>query len=291
MDDRLIKKARKKFLSMSLAADLVKIPNSPLNKSYALTFGCCDCLSVDDSGTLASVFYCRRRWCQTCASINMATLINKYSGIMSNLTDLYFVTLTIPNCQENEIESTLNRMALTWRRITDLARKNKSNFIGLRKIELKVGKGGGFHPHYHLIITGKNSAEWLINQWLLRLPECSKKAQHYEAVSNVESALIELMKYATKLTCAEDSGNNVLCNARQMDIIFQKLHRKRLFQPFGGLKAVDEESFETTSEIYTRAQGIYKWIGHDWFHTRFGHALTNYIPESMELSIYRADRT
>lgn len=275
---------------MSLARDLVKIPDSPLNKGYAMTFGCCDTLELSEAGELRSLFYCRRRWCQTCASINMATLIDKYYSVLSELEDLHFVTLTVPNCSAATIPDTLKYMASTWRRITDSARKAKRPMRGLRKIELKVGKGGGYHPHYHIIVERSETADWIRSQWLERLPMCSGKAQHVEPVKDLESALLELMKYATKLTCAEDSRNEVLCTPGQMDTIFRNLHKKRLFQPFGGLRAVDEEAFEPTPETFEKARGLYQWIGHDWYHTKYGQALTNYVPEAMEIAIYRTDQ-
>lgn len=289
MNEKLLKRARKKFLSVSLVRDLVKITDSPLNKGYAITFGCCDTLELNEAGELRSLFYCRRRWCQTCASINMATLIDKYYAALQDLHELYFVTLTVPNCTAERIPDTIGYMASTWRRITDAARKAGRPMRGLRKIELKVGKGGGYHPHYHIIVETEATAKWIESEWLRRLPQCSEKAQDVRKVENLESALLELMKYATKLTCAESSGNDVLCTPRQMDTIFRNLHGKRLYQPFGGLRAVNEDAFEPTPETFERARGLYQWIGHDWFHTKYGQALTNYVPEAMEIAIYQTD--
>ncbi|MEG2612891.1 MAG: protein rep [Alistipes sp.] len=265
----------------------MKITNSPLNKAYALTFGCSDILSIDDSGELKSAFFCKKRWCQTCASINMATLINKYHATMEGIDNLNFVTLTVPNCTAAEIPDTLALMASTWRRITDQARKAGMPFRGLRKIELKVGKHYGYHPHYHIIVEDNNSAQWLVTQWLTRLPNCSPKAQDIRPINNIDNALIELMKYATKLTCAESSGNDTLCTPRQMDVIFCNLAKKRLFQPFGGLHGISEDAFEPTPEIYQRARGIYQWLGHDWYHTKYGQALTGWTPDALEISIYQ----
>lgn len=283
MDALLLKKARKKYLSLSLAKDLVKIKTSPLNKAYALTFGCSDLLAIGDTGELTSSYYCKKRWCQTCASINMATLINKYIDAMQGLDELNFITLTIPNCSAENIAETLELMGATWRRITDTARKLKMPFKGLRKIELKAGKYYGYHPHYHIIMENNKSALWLRDQWLKRLPQCSIKAQDVRPIENVEAALIELMKYATKLTCAEGSGNDVLCSPRQMDVIFCALAGRRLYQTFGGLKSVNEDEYVLSPEVYQRAAGFYQWIGHDWFHTKYGHALSGYVPEGSEV--------
>lgn len=291
MVEELRKRARRKFLSTSLASELIKI-DSPLNKSYALTFGCCRQIYIDNDQVARSMFYCKKRWCQVCAAISMGTQINNWYYPISQLPDLYFATLTVPNT--HTLASTIevvDRMQKVWRQILDLARKSEIQLNGIRKLELKVGKGGGYHPHFHIIISGGVECSWLVTQWLWRFKESNPHAQNMQAVTNVDSALLELMKYATKLTCADDTDNNVLCTAYQMDVIFQVLHKRRLFQSFGTLKLSSEDEFEPLStEVTMKARGLYEWIGHDWFHTLYGQPLSNYIPEGDEIAIHRRAR-
>lgn len=288
MIEELRKRARRKFLSTSLASELVKL-DSPLNKSYALTHGCCRQILIDREQVARSMFYCKKRWCQVCAAISMGTQINNWFEPLSQLPDLYFATLTIPNTHNiDDTTDAVDRMQKIWRQILDLARKSNIDLIGVRKLELKVGKGGGYHPHYHLIISGGCECAWLMAQWLWRFPESNPMAQNMQPVNNIESALLELMKYATKLTCADDTDNNILCSPHQMDVILRVLHKRRLFQSFGGLKLSPEEEFEPSERAVTmKAQGLYHWIGHDWFHTLYGQPLTNYIPEGDDIAIHR----
>ncbi len=220
----------------------------------------------------------------------MSIQIDNYYKPLSNYEDLYFVTLTRRSIKKSELNDAVDEMQKIWRRITDLARKSRTEFSGVKKLELKVGKGGhGYHPHYHIIIAGEDNARWLIEQWLQRSKNSTAAAQDMRAVNNLDNALVELMKYATKLTCAEGTDNQILCTAQQMDTIFTTLHRRRLFQPFGSCK-VDhsEDHFETTEERIYKAKGLYEWIGHDWYHVEYGQALSNYIPEGSEVQIYKA---
>lgn len=219
----------------------------------------------------------------------MAIQIDNYHDPLASLDDLYFVTLTRRSVTSSELSETIDTMQKNWRKITDVARKTRKDFIGVRKLELKVGKGGhGYHPHYHIIIQGKDNAQWLVDQWLLRSSASLRIAQDIRPINNLSTALVELMKYATKLTCADNSNNQILCSAKQMDIIFTALHKRRLFQPFGGLRVrLSEDHFETTAKQIMRAQGLYQWLGHDWYHTEYGQALTNYHPEGEEIQIYR----
>lgn len=279
MDPQLLKRARKKYLSTRLAAELVEL-RSTLHRGYRNTLACSHQLEVDADQVLRSTFFCRRRWCSTCASINMATLIDRYRPSVEAMTSPMFVTLTVPNCRSEEIESVMDRMGKTWRGITDVARKGRRSFRGIRKIELKVGKGGGFHPHYHVIMDGgQEAAKWLVDQWLERWPTANPRAQHIDEVRTVGDALLELMKYATKLTCSEDARNLTLATPRQMDRIFRACHGRRLVQPFGGIRAVPDDAFEPTPQIVEKARGLYTWCESDWYHQDSGEALTGYQPE------------
>lgn len=279
MDPQLLKRARKKYLSARLAAELVELKSS-LHKGYRNTLACCHQVEVDDDLELHSTFFCRRRWCSTCASINMATLIDRYRPSVEAMKCPYFVTLTVPNCRSEEIEPTIDAMTKKWRQIADLARKGRRYFRGIRKTELKVGKGGGFHPHFHVIVDGEEAATWLVDQWLERWPTASPAAQDKTRVEAIGDALVELMKYATKLTCSENASNLVLCTPRQMDRIFRAVNGRRLIQPFGGIKAVPEDAFEPTAQVVEKAKGLYTWCEIDWYHTETGEALTGYEPKS-----------
>lgn len=292
--ENLRKKARKKFLSNSLAAGLARLDNSPLVSAYRKTFACCDLLAVSELGDLTSSYYCKNRWCMTCASIKMATMINKYLPAFQKLHNLYFVTLTLKTCAADEIPARIVYMQRQWRKIADLARRqNKrdgshAGFIGLRKTELKIGRGGGYHGHYHIIVQGESNASFIVESWLrLNGNLASPKAQDMRAVTNTEVALLELFKYCTKCTAAENGGNQIMASFEQMDTIFRAIYRKRIYQPFGGMIGANEDDFELTPETVKRAAGIYKWIGHDWFHTDYGQTLTGWTPEQMEIAIGR----
>lgn len=286
MDKKLLKKARKKYLSAEVARELVEL-KSPLKKQYLQTFSCCHSLEVDEVGEMRSNFYCRRRWCHTCASITMATLIDKYCPTFAKMGPnvVHFVTLTVRNCSGVKIPDTLNTMLSTWRRIADKARKEGRIFRGVRKIEVKASKQWGYHPHFHALIEGKEAAEWLVAEWLQRLPKyTTKKAQHIREVedeNDLTAALVEVFKYATKTTCAEDTDNRMCCTPQELDTIFRAVKGRRLVQPFGGIRGVtDEEAFDITPQIVEAARGIWIWNTSDWWHVQTGEALTGYQPET-----------
>lgn len=294
--ERLRLKARKKHLSNAVALGLVRYSNwvvdhggeaPPLSRKYRQTFGCCDTLDVHDDGEIKSLFYCQNRWCNTCASIKMATMINQYLPEFQRLPDLQFVTLTLRSVYTPaEIRPRLELMQNAWRRVADNARRRRDGFIGLRKTELKVGKGGGYHGHYHIIISGADNAAWLVGQWLTQFPDLARpSAQDFRPVRDTETALLELFKYSVKCTAADDTDNQIIASPLQMDAIFTALYRRRLYQPFGGLRMVDEDRFDVSPELAKKASGYYQWLGSDWWHREWGQPLTGYTPDDLDLAI------
>ena len=290
--DKLRTKARRKYFSNALVRGLVSLPESHMTKAYYHTFACCQTLHIDNNQELKSKYYCKNRWCQTCASIKMAIMINKYLPVFEPLKDdLYFVTLTMRTVDEFEIHDRIIQMQKMWRKIADLGRKKLDDFNGLRKTELKVGKGGGYHGHYHIIVKDEMNAKFIVSAWLrLAGTSASYLGQDCVKVNGINNALLELFKYATKCTCSEDGGNEIICTAHQMDVIFKALYKKRLFQPFGNIKAMNEDSFELTPEICNKAVGYYEWIGTDWWHTNYGQCLTGFTPEDVEIAMINWDK-
>lgn len=290
--EKLRTKAKRKYFSNALARGLTSLPRSHMTKAYYHTFACCQTLHIDENQELKSMYYCKNRWCETCASIKMATMINKYVPVFKPLEDnLYFVTLTMRSVDEFSIKKRMIDMQKMWRKIADLGRKKLDSFNGIRKTELKVGKGGGYHGHYHIIVEDEINAKFIVQTWLrLAGSEASPKAQDIRKVNSLDNSLLELFKYATKCTCSEDGGNKIICTAYQMDIIFKAVYKKRLFQPFGNIKAVNEDSFDLTSEVCKKAQGYYEWIGSDWWHTEYGQCLTGFTPEDIEIAMKNWDR-
>ena len=289
-DSLLRKKARKKYLSSAIAWSLVSL--SPSTKTYWNATRCSEELFVDKDQQLYSAQYCRARFCPTCASIKMATMISKYLPVFSKLDDLHFVTLTLPTVTAEQIPDRLTLMQKSWTKIRNLAGKQLESFNGIRKTELKVSKGSTklYHPHFHFIIQGKKQAYFLRDQWLRINPTASIKAQDIRCVTNnsdnKESALRELFKYSTKLTCSNDAGNEIAIPTYQLHIIIQALHGKRIFQSFGDIKQVNEDEMDIQKvDTANKAVGFYKWNGVDWVHKIYNQNLSDYKPDNDTLTI------
>lgn len=243
------KRARKKFTSLAIATHLLEAnPDSFLAKSYERSTHCTGTLTPNAEGRLVA-HYCKNRWCPVCLSIRIAVLINGYKPQLDKLKDPYFVTLTRPSCTAKELPLQIKRMGDAFRKIKH--RKSMRNVPGLRKAECTTRPGGRYHYHFHIIIEGKENAEYLIKSWLKLNPGSVLKAQdmHKADCSSME----RLFKYFTKLLAKDKDGDLHMMDFRMLDVIFRALHGKRIFQPFGGLSRVSEdiqdEELQATREI------------------------------------------
>lgn len=282
------KRARKKFTSLAIATHLAEEnPNSPLFKSYERSKHCMETLTPNGEGRLTA-HYCKNRWCPVCQSIRIAVLINGYKPQLEKLKDPYFVTLTRPTCTAEELPWQIKRMGIAWRKLKH--RKGLQQAKGIRKAECTTRPDGLYHYHFHIIIEGKENAEYLIKSWLELNPDSDRKGQDMRPADC--SSMIELFKYFTKLLAKDKAGNRHMMDYKRLDVIFRALSGKRIYQPFGGLTMVSEdiedEDLKATREI---AEQVYQWVMNDWYGTEEGDALTNYEPSQSLVKLLAIEST
>ena len=237
---RYRKLTRKKHLGYYLACHLYyRNEGSALNKSYKNTMYCASVLAPTDRGLSAR--YCKNRWCPVCQSIRIATLINGYASQLNEMAAPYFVTLTGPTVPAEKLKDRIKEFGSTWRLMTRQRywKENKPN--GIRKAECTLRPDGQYHYHYHVIIDGREHAEWLISQWLERIKGSSIKAQDMRPVRQGE--YLEIFKYFTKLISTDKSAGKErrYIDFERLNVVFSTLKGTRVYQPFGVIKAICEE--------------------------------------------------
>ena len=210
-------------------------------------------------------------------------MINGYKEPLSQLENPYFVTLTIPNVKGKYLKSSIEGMQKNFTKIRkNLTKTYAIKIKGIRKTECTYNeKKDDYHPHYHILLSGKYEAECLINSWLAYNPTCDKKGQHMEEAN--KDSLMELFKYFTKVV------NKGTFYPKQMDIIFRSMKNKRVFQPIGIKKQVSEDVEEIEvqkidfkgfqTEIWVWEQTAFDWV------SCHGETLTEYEP-SKEFTTY-----
>lgn len=272
----LLKRARAKYLSKQLAQKLRYCnPDSPLTDSYYGSLLCSGVMRQEGRKLVTS--YCKQRWCAVCNRIRTAKAISGYLPVIRVLDDLYFVTLTKKTVNADDLKASIELMNRTWRQITDRARHTRNLFQGVRKAECTIRPGGLYHYHFHVIVSGKENAEWLVKNWLKRMKgNADPKAQDLRPAD--DRSLKEVFKYFTKLTASNKKGERTLYDYSRMDVIFQAMRGRRVFQPFGGLRIVSEELEDVNGqdfECLEEAEQVWQWHSEDWINGA-GECLTGY---------------
>lgn len=277
-----IKKARKKYMGMKMANLLAKEnPTSSLLKSYKNTIFCANTLTPNREGSKLITKYCKNRWCPTCQSIRTATLINGYKSQLEAFEDPYFVTLTRPTVTAEDLNDQHERINDSWRKIRKSVTFVKRKYKGILKREITIRPNGHYHYHLHLVVESKECAEYIVSEWLRHNPDSTREAQDFRAIKGAGS-LLEIFKYFTKLFAKNKEGKRYI-DYKRLDVIFQFMRGKRVFQPFGSIKAVSEEVDENTF-VATLSQedlnAIWNWSidATDWINEETGECLTGYKP-------------
>ena len=190
---------RKKFNQQTFTA-LIDVADRKQQKLYWKSYHCNSVLLQNETVLQGSL--CRKRWCQHCNRIKTAELIKGYHAPLVDMQkedSFYFVTLTAPTVSGRKLNSEIDKRNKAFRRIKDNLRKNYGMKLnGVRKTEITYTKGK-FHPHFHMIIQGKQEAFKLQELWLDQFPNASLKAQDITLIdpSDVNN-LLEVFKYAVK---------------------------------------------------------------------------------------------
>lgn len=281
----LKKRARRNYLKNALSLGLVDINNAEREKrilkasnvleeleadkaekdilrSYWSMYHCSDKLTRKNGRV--SGRYCKNRLCLVCNSIRTAVLLNKYKPVFDEWDeDAYFVTLTAPTIKANKLGDRINEMHSIFFNIkatlkTRFQRNTAEKFEGVRKLECTYNPfNDKYHPHFHLMVRGKENAEIVYNEWLKRTRHLgtSKKAQDCRKAE--KGAAIEVFKYFTKIVSSSSKDKNIYLQS--LDIIFKEFRGRRVIQNFGfKLPKVEEKTVveDIQSDEVTSVEGL-----------------------------------
>lgn len=293
----LLKKAKRKALTVFLAGKLIDL-NSKNIQAYRNMYYCNSVLQQE--GQELKTSYCKNRMCMVCNSIKTANLINGYLPELQKMTDPQFVTMTVKAVYARQLHGAITKMQKDFRAITMHLRKYKKLQIkAIRKLECNHNKYfdvydpeyanryqnayyDTYNPHFHMVIDGRVEAELFLAEWMLRNPNSNDQAQ--KIIPADQNSFVELFKYATKIV-----AKNGTINPRAIDIIYSAMHRRRVVQPVGIKKVVDEDEREKT--IYPQltdevAQWQYDAGAFDWINPETGETLTGFTPPHDMLMLF-----
>lgn len=136
-------------------------PDGEFDKLASRMFDCSSLLlfsvaPTDGKHKLYRASFCRSRTCPVCqwrkSLVNTAKLFRKLPDLRASYPTarFLFLTLTVRNCQINELRETLSAMNKGWKRLIE---RQEWPAIGwLRSTEVTKGKDGTAHPHFHALL-------------------------------------------------------------------------------------------------------------------------------------------
>jgi hypothetical protein len=166
-------------------------------------------------------------------------MTNAYKEPLTNLGQLYFVTLTRPNVKGRQLKSEVQKLIKAFQKIKDNLRKNYDiKLSGMRKLEVTYNEETDtYHPHFHFIQSNLLHSDKLQELWLKQFPSANVKGQDIRTIdTNNEKSFIELFKYATKETTKEGKQYT----GEVLHTIYSALEGQRIFQTYGSIKKVKE---------------------------------------------------
>ena len=295
-------RAKRKLITQTMMLSLVSIAEKYGShdriKAYWNTYHCQSKLYTVN-GRLHGK-YCKNRFCTLCCCIRKAEIINKYFPVITTWEKPYFVTLTIKARPLSNLNKFMKGMIQAFQKIyANLKKRNQrgrgKKIIGIKSLECNFNATRKtYNPHFHLIVPDEETANIFIAEWLKIWTSkyTTRAAQDKKPISNFETALIEIVKYGSKIFTEPDLKKkgrgkcdpNIYVAA--LDNIFNAMQGLRIFERFGFNLPKGTKHKNSKSAI---AKEYYEWIYDlrysDWLNSENELTLTGYEPEPKLLNL------
>lgn len=237
--------------------------------------------------------YCKNRFCTICCSIRKAELINKYYPVLKNWEDAHFVTLTVKACNSKNLKKYIDGLLRGFHIIHMRCKKRHQRGKGIKLKGVKSLECNfnpitkTYNPHFHIIVENYAIAKLLREEWLLLWKSDKKlftswKAQDVSKVRSVEHAMIEIIKYGSKIFTEPDlkkkgkSSVSPTIYAAALDNILTAMKGRRIFDRFG-FNLPKQQAIEPKFSLLSDYQ---KWSfsleENNWVNNTTGEKLINF---------------
>jgi hypothetical protein len=263
-----------------------------MEKTLWNTYRCLNKVLVADNKLYG--FYCGNRVCTICMGNRKAKMINQYLPIIQNWTNPKLVTLTARSCCAKHLNSRMRAMKRAFNKIlTKLKKRNQRGKVpkieGIKSLECNFNPvTRTYNPHYHIIVPNWEIAILLKREWMKLWTKkfTNGWAQDIRPVKNNVEALIEVVKYGSKIFTQPDPNNK---NKKKISPyvytsalynILSSMRGIRLFDRFGFSmpKGVNEQIANTTTFFEYEELSYHSDIM-DWVNEETGEPFSGYKPD------------
>lgn len=286
-------RAKRKTITQIMMLNLITIAQQngepELEKSYWNTYYCQQNIVTADGRLYGK--YCKNRFCTLCCANRKAEMINRYYPILKQWKEPFFLTLTVKACKAHQLKAYIRIMLKTFQKITEKHRKRHQRGTGLKLVGIKSlesnfnPKTKTYNPHFHIIVKDKWMAEVIKKEWLKRSKNGSAVhwCQKIIPVKNLETGLIEIIKYGSKIFTEVDLKNKekqtdtAYIYLKALDTILTAMKGERIFDRFGfnAPKKINPK-FTPAKLLSFYNEWEYSIDCSDWINTMTGEVLTEY---------------
>lgn len=228
----------------------------------------CPCGAPDGTPTRTTAYklyhanFCRDRLCPMCSWRRSYKIFGQVSQIMNLLGNNYryiFLTLTVPNCEPDELNKLIDDMVKGWHRLVNRKAFKTAVKGFFRALEVtRNKKDGTYHPHFHVVLAVNPSYftsrdyiqrdEWL-QLWQKSMKDDTITQVDVRTMKNkktgevsgeaLASAVAETAKYAVKSADYIFKNNDSLMDKIVLTLSSSLSHRR--LTAFGGCFAEARE--------------------------------------------------
>ena len=237
--------------------------------------------------------YCKNKFCSLCSAIRKADILNRYLPVIQKWQEPYFVTLTIKAYPKQYLKKAIQKILDGFRLIVAKHKKRHQRGKGIKLVGIKSLESNfnpikkTYNPHLHIIVENKEMAELLVSEWLQIFTSkyTNRKGQDMIAITNREKALIEIIKYGSKIFTEPDIAKKR--ETTQRDIyaaalfnIFVAMKGQRIFDRFGFNLPKNLTTTDKTKLTYLTEYDEWKFDlkSFDWLNSANDERLTDFKP-------------
>lgn len=195
---------------------------------------------------LSQAHFCRVRLCPVCMWRRALQWSARMHQALPDIEAAYpghrwlFLTLTVRNCELDELKDTMAAMRYGWKKLTGY--KDWPGVGAVRSLEVTKGQDGKAHPHFHALVLVKSgyfgkAGGYLSHERWVKLWRKAMKLDYDPSVDvkaikpgeQMGAAIAETLKYAVKPA-------DLTSDPAWLFTITDSLHRVRSVEVSGGLK-------------------------------------------------------
>lgn len=296
------RKHKKKLVTSKLVLNLIDVAakkgDEEIIQAYWNTYHCQN--QMISSGGRTYGKYCKNRFCTVCCGIRKADIINRYYDFIKTWEEPHLVTVTAKAVPARSLKKRVSQMLQGFDIIFQLNKKRHQRgkaikIIGIKSLECNFNPvKKTYNPHFHFIVQNSEAAELLVSEWLrICTPKFAIRiAQNIKKIDNLERALIEVIKYSSKIFTEPDGKEdgtkkvNPLIYVKALHNILNAMKGHRIFDRFGfNLPQTERSKEKSFLQVHDYKVWNYDPDQFNWIDKDSDELLTDYKPPPMLMTL------